>query len=105
MKILKNFSFVILFIAVLILELLIGIIGEFPEIRLLPFLILLFYISLNRFSNAYILAFFLSGIYYDLFYTSNYFGSASAKFISLGIFVNFINNKLKFIYGYCKKKN
>jgi len=94
MKILKNFSFVILFIAVLILELLIGIIGEFPEIRLLPFLILLFYISLNRFSNAYILAFFLSGIYYDLFYTSNYFGSASAKFISLGIFVNFINNKI-----------
>jgi len=83
-----------LFIAVLILELLVGIIGEFPEIRILPFLILLFYISLNRFSNAYILAFFLSGIYYDLFYTSNYFGSASAKFISLGIFVNFINNKI-----------
>ena len=94
MKILRNFSFAILFIAVLILELLIGIIGEFPEIRILPFLILLFYISLNRFSNAYILAFFLSGIYYDLFYTSNYFGSASAKFISLGIFVNFINNKI-----------
>ena len=94
MKILRNFSFIILFIAVLILELLIGIIGEFPEIRILPFLILLFYISLNRFSNAYILAFFFSGIYYDLFYTSNYFGSASAKFISLGIFVNFINNKI-----------
>ena len=94
MKILKNFSFAILFIAVLILELLIGIIGEFPEIRILPFLILLFYISLNRFSNAYILAFFLSGIYYDLFYTSNYFGSTSAKFISLGIFVNFINSKI-----------
>ena len=94
MKILRNFSFAILFIAVLILELLIGIIGEFPEIRILPFLILLFYISLDRFSNAYILAFFLSGIYYDLFYTSNYFGSASAKFISLGIFVNFLNNKI-----------
>ena len=94
MKILRNFSFAILFIAVLILELLIGIIGEFPEIGILPFLILLFYISLNRFSNAYILAFFLSGIYYDLFYTSNYFGSASAKFISLGIFVNFINSKI-----------
>ncbi len=94
MTILRNFSFVMLFIAVLILELLVGIIGEFPEIRILPFLILLFYISLNRFSNAYILAFFLSGIYYDLFYTSNYFGSASAKFISLGIFVNFINNKI-----------
>ena len=94
MKILRSFSFAILFIAVLILELLIGIIGEFPEIVILPFLILLFYISLNRFSNAYILAFFLSGIYYDLFYTSNYFGSASAKFISLGIFVNFINSKI-----------
>ena len=94
MKILRNFSFAILFIAVLILELLMGIIGEFPEIRLLPFFILLFYISLNRFSNSYILAFFLSGIYYDLFYTSNYFGSASAKFISLGIFVNFLNNKI-----------
>jgi len=94
MKILRNFSFAILFISVLILELLIGIIGDFPEIRILPFLILLFYISLNRFSNSYILAFFFSGIYYDLFYTSNYFGSTSAKFISIGIFINFINNKI-----------
>ena len=94
MKILRNLSFALFFIVVLILELLIGIIGEFPEIRILPFLILLFYISLNRFSNSYILAFFLSGIYYDLFYTSNYFGSASAKFISLAIFVNFISNKI-----------
>ena len=94
MKILRNLSFVLLFIVVLILELLIGIIGEFPEIRILPFFILLFYISLNRFSNSYILAFFLSGIYYDLFYTSNYFGSASAKFILLGIFVNFVSNKI-----------
>ena len=94
MKILRNLSFALLFIVVLILELLIGIIGEFPEIRILPFFILLFYISLNRFSNSYILAFFLSGIYYDLFYTSNYFGSASAKFILLGIFVNFVSNKI-----------
>ncbi len=94
MKILRNFSFAIFFIAVLILELLIGIIGEFPEIRILPFLVLLFFISLNRFSNAYVLAFFFSGIYYDLFYTSNYFGSASIKFISIGILINFINNKI-----------
>ncbi len=94
MKILRNFSFAIFFIAVLILELLIGIIGEFPEIRILPFLVLLFFISLNRFSNAYVLAFFFSGIYYDLFYTSNYFGSASIKFISIGILINFISNKI-----------
>ena len=94
MKILRNFSFVVFFIAVLIIEILIGIIGEFPEIRILPFLILLFFISINRFSNSYIFAFFFSGIYYDLFYTSNYFGSTSAKYISIGIIVNFLNTKL-----------
>jgi len=94
MKTLTNFSYVLLFITVLILELLIGIFSEFSELEILPFLILLFYISTKNFSNAYIFAFFFSGIYYDLFYTSNYFGSTSAKFLLIGIVINFINNKL-----------
>ncbi len=94
MKTLTNFSYVLLFITVLILELLIGIFSEFSDLEILPFLILLFYISTKNFSNAYIFAFFFSGIYYDLFYTSNYFGSTSAKFLLIGIVINFINNKL-----------
>ena len=94
MNSLRNISFVVLFIFTLIFELLIGIIGEFPELRILPFLILIYYISSYKFSNKYVYAFFLSGIYYDLFYTSNYFGSTSAKFILLGIVVNFISNKI-----------
>jgi len=94
MKTLRNSSYIFLFIAVLVVELLIGIFTEFSDIAILPFLILLFYISIDKFSNAYILAFFFSGIYYDLFYTSNYFGSTSAKFLSIGIVINFINNKL-----------
>jgi len=94
MKSLKNFSNVLLFITVLILELLIGIFSEFSDLEILPFLILLFYISTKKFSNAYIFAFFFSGIYYDLFYTSNYFGSTSAKFLLIGIVINFINNQL-----------
>ena len=94
MKSLKNFSYVLLFITVLISELLIGIFSEFSDLEILPFLILLFYISTKNFSNAYIFAFFFSGIYYDLFYTSNYFGSTSAKFLLIGIVINFINNQL-----------
>jgi len=94
MKSLKNFSYVVLFITVLILELLIGIFSEFSDLEILPFLILLFYISTKKFSNVYIFAFFFSGIYYDLFYTSNYFGSTSAKFLLIGIVINFINNQL-----------
>mgnify|MGYP000281808951 FL=1 len=94
MKILRNISYIFLFIALLVLELLLGIFSEFSDLEILPFLILLFYISINKFSNDYIPAFFFSGIYYDLFYTSNYFGSASAKFLSIGIVINFINKKL-----------
>jgi len=94
MKTLRNSSYIFLFIGVLVIELLIGGFTEFSDIKILPFLIILFYISINKFSNDYILAFFFSGIYYDLFYTSNYFGSTSAKFLSIGIVVNFINNKL-----------
>ena len=82
MNTLRQVSFIVLFIFILIFELLIGIIGEFPELRILPFLILLFYISSEKFSNSFVLAFFFSGIYYDLFYTSNYFGSTSAKFLA-----------------------
>ena len=73
MNTLRQISFIVLFIFILIFELLIGIIGEFPQLRILPFLILLFYISSEKFSNSFVLAFFFSGIYYDLFYTSNYF--------------------------------
>ena len=94
MNTLRQVSFIVLFIFILIFELLIGIIGEFPELRILPFLILLFYISLEKFSNSFVLAFFFSGIYYDLFYTSNYFGTTSAKYITLGIIVNYIYSKL-----------
>ena len=94
MKILRNISYVFLFIALLVLELLLGIFSEFSDLEILPFLILLFYISINKFSNDYIPAFFFSGIYYDLFYTSNYFGSTSAKFLSIAVIINFINNKL-----------
>ena len=94
MKTLRDSSYIFLFITVLVIELLIGVFAEFSDIEILPFLILLFYISTKKFSNAYIFAFFFSGIYYDLFYTSNYFGSTSAKFLSIGIVINFINNKI-----------
>jgi len=94
MIILRNISSVILFISVLIIELLFGIVSEIFELEVLPFFILIFYISLKRFSNSYIYAFFISGIYYDLFYTSNYFGTTSAKYIFIAIIVNFIYNKL-----------
>jgi len=67
MKTLRNSSYIFLFIAVLVVELFIGVLSDFSDIEILPFLILLFYISINKFSNAYIFAFFFSGIYYDLF--------------------------------------
>jgi len=90
----KNFSYVALFIFVLIFELFLGIINVLFNFKILPFLILIFYISTKRFSNSFIYAFFFSGLYYDLFYTSNYFGTTSAKYILIAIIVNFIYNKL-----------
>ena len=93
MNLVKNLSYVFLFIFVLTVELLFGILSDFTNYKLLPFLILLFYLSTNKFSNSFILAYFLSGIYYDLFYTSNYFGTTSLKFISLGIVINYLYNK------------
>ena len=94
MRFLKNFSFVILFISVLIIELLLGIVSELLALQILPFLILIFYISTKRFSNSFIFAFFFSGIYYDLFYTSNYFGTTSIKYIFIAIVINFIYNRV-----------
>ncbi len=90
---LRNIGFILGFILVLIFELLLGILTDFSNIKILPFLILLSYISISKFSNSYILAFFFSGIYYDLFYTSNYFGTTSAKFIFISVTLNFIYDK------------
>ena len=94
MNLVKNFGYVFLFISVLILELLFGILTEFTDFKVLPFLILLFFISSKRFSNSFVYAYFFSGIYYDLFYTSNYFGTTSAKYITLGIIINYIYSNL-----------
>jgi len=94
MNLVKNFGYVVLFISVLILELLFGILTEFTNFKILPFLILLFFISSKRFSNSFVYAYFFSGIYYDLFYTSNYFGTTSAKYITLGIIINYIYSNL-----------
>ncbi len=95
MKQIRNLSFIFLFIFLLIFELLIGLISDFSELKVLPFFLLVFYISTKYFSNFFIVPFFLSGIYYDAFYTSNYFGTTSAKFILITIFINFIHNRLK----------
>ena len=95
MKQLRYLSFVLIFISLLIFELFIGIITDFSEVKILPFYILIFYISTKYFSNSFVIAFFLSGIYYDAFYTSNYFGTTSAKYILISILINFIYNRLR----------
>ena len=95
MKQLRYLSFVFLFIFILIFELFIGIITDFSEVKILPFFVLIFYVSTKYFSNSFVIPFFLSGIYYDAFYTSNYFGTTSAKFILITIVINFINNRLR----------
>ena len=95
MKQLRNLSFIFLFIFLLIFELFIGIITDFSEVKILPFFVLIFYISTNYFSNSFVIPFFLCGIYYDAFYTLNYFGTTSAKFILIPIIINFFNNRLK----------
>ncbi len=94
MNLIKNLSYIFLFIFVLTLELIFGIFTEFTDYRFLPFLILLFYISINKFSNSFVFAYFLAGIYYDLFYTSNYFGTTSVKFIFFAILINYVYQKL-----------
>mgnify|MGYP001166366780 FL=1 len=95
MKQLRYLSFVLIFISLLIFELFIGIITDFSEVKILPFFVLIFYVSTKYFSNSFVIPFFLSGIYYDAFYTSNYFGTTSAKFILITIVINFINNRLR----------
>ncbi len=95
MKQLRNLSYVLIFILLLIFELFLRVLTDFSEVGILPFFILIFYVSTKNFSNSFVIPFFLSGIYYDAFYTSNYFGTTSGKFILITIFINFINNRLR----------
>ena len=59
-----------------------------------PFLIYLFYVSTNYFSRSSVLIIVLSGFYYDIFYTSNFLGEASIKFLFICIVTHFIFTKL-----------
>ena len=59
-----------------------------------PFLIYLFYVSTNYFSRSSVLIIVLSGFYYDIFYTSNFLGETSIKFLFICIVIHFISTKL-----------
>ena len=59
-----------------------------------PFLVYLFYVSTNYFSRSSVLTIVLSGSYYDIFYTSNFLGETSIKFLFICIVTHFISTKL-----------
>ena len=59
-----------------------------------PFLVYLFYVSTNYFSRSSVLIIVLNGFYYDIFYTSNFLGETSIKFLFICIVTHFISTKL-----------
>ena len=59
-----------------------------------PFLIYLFYVSTKYFSRSSVLIIVLNGFYYDIFYTSNFLGESSIKFLFICIVTHFISTKL-----------
>jgi len=59
-----------------------------------PFLVYLFHISTNYFSRSSVLIIVLNGFYYDIFYTSNFLGETSIKFLFICIVTHFISTKL-----------
>ena len=59
-----------------------------------PFLIYLFYVSTKYFSRSSVLIIILNGFYYDIFYTSNFLGETSIKFLFICIVTHFISTKL-----------
>jgi len=63
-------------------------------IEFYPFLIYLFYVSTKYFSRSSVLIVVLNGFYYDIFYTSNFLGETSIKFLFICIVTHFISTKL-----------
>ena len=59
-----------------------------------PFLVYLFYVSTIYFSRSSVLIIVLNGFYYDIFYTSNFLGETSIKFLFICIVTHFISTKL-----------
>ena len=59
-----------------------------------PFLIYLFYVSTKYFSRSSVLIVVLNGFYYDIFYTSNFLGETSIKFLFICIVTHFISTKI-----------
>ena len=59
-----------------------------------PFLVYLFHVSTNYFSRSSVLIIVLNGFYYDIFYTSNFLGETSIKFLFICIVTHFISTKL-----------
>ena len=59
-----------------------------------PFLIYLFFVSSKYFSRSSVLILVLNGFYYDIFYTTNFLGETSIKFLLICIVTHFISTKL-----------
>ena len=64
-------------------------------IEFYPFLIYLFYVSTKYFSRSSVLIIVLNGFYYDIFYTSNFLGETSIKFLFICVVTHFISTKLR----------
>ena len=63
--------------------------SEYLEV--LPFLIYLFFTATLKFSKSSLIVFIATGFYYDLFFTDNYLGYTSIKFLLICVIVNFIS--------------
>ena len=66
--------------------------SEYLEV--LPFLIYLFYTAKLKFSRSSLIVFLVTGFYYDLFFTDNYLGYTSIKFLLICVIVNFISTRV-----------
>lgn len=94
MKILRLLLFLLFFITIQLFEMILNVVFLPFEFQLEIFLVALVFIGTFFNSEKFIFPIFLTGLFYDLFFSSFYIGVYSGLYILILLFVNYANVKI-----------
>ena len=94
MKILRLLLFLLFFITIQLFEMILNVVFLPFEFQLEIFLVALVFFGTFFNSEKFIFPIFLTGLFYDLFFSSFYIGVYSGLYILIILFVNYANVKI-----------
>ncbi len=94
MKIVESFFYSFLLIVIFLIEIFINTLINNDILKFYPFFVILIFLGSIQFRQKNVLPIFISGLFYDLFFSTYFLGIYSIIFILIVMISNFITSKV-----------